>query len=221
MPNHVYNIISVEEKYADKLEEISKVGLCKYYAPMPKEIEKTSSPPTVVSEEEYKKEPVVNNGSFKSYRTTKKKVKNLIKKYGASNWYDWANKVWGTKWGCYDNECHDGIYSFTSAWSPPSEKIIRKLSEDIPTFTFEWEEEQGYGAVWQSINGVLMNMEEYDLPVWGKSVDTGSGTLVYLVEDYHKLGDKYKKGWYMDWSIEEFVSTTKKEALKEVERMQA
>ena len=35
MPNHVYSIISVEEKYIDKLEEISKVGLCRYYKPMP------------------------------------------------------------------------------------------------------------------------------------------------------------------------------------------
>jgi hypothetical protein len=26
-------------------------------------------------------------------------VKTLIKKYGASNWYDWQNRYWGCKWG--------------------------------------------------------------------------------------------------------------------------
>ena len=38
MPNHVFNHISVEEQYADKLQEIAKVGLCRYYRPMPEEL---------------------------------------------------------------------------------------------------------------------------------------------------------------------------------------
>ena len=38
MPNHVFNHISVEEQYADKLQEITKVGLCRYYRPMPEEL---------------------------------------------------------------------------------------------------------------------------------------------------------------------------------------
>ena len=55
MPNHVYSIISVEEKYIDKLEEISKVGLCRYYMPMPLELEKSSSPCKIITAAQHKK----------------------------------------------------------------------------------------------------------------------------------------------------------------------
>ena len=44
MPNHVYNNIEVEEKYASKLEAISKVGLAQYFKPRPKAYDDTISP---------------------------------------------------------------------------------------------------------------------------------------------------------------------------------
>ena len=56
MPNHVYNVITVEEKYAEKLAEIAKVGLCRYYKPMPEDLKGTTSPqriPETISQEEY------------------------------------------------------------------------------------------------------------------------------------------------------------------------
>ena len=39
MPNHSYNKISVEKKYADRLMEIANEGLCRYYFPMPEELD--------------------------------------------------------------------------------------------------------------------------------------------------------------------------------------
>ena len=46
--------------------------------PMPEELENTDSP---------------------SKETDERKAE-LMAKYGAFNWYDWALKNWGTKWGC-------------------------------------------------------------------------------------------------------------------------
>ena len=40
MPNHVYSTLSVydpTEEQREKLQEISKVGICKYYKPRPKD----------------------------------------------------------------------------------------------------------------------------------------------------------------------------------------
>jgi hypothetical protein len=50
-------------------------------------------------------------------------AKTLIKKYGASNWYDWQNRYWGCKWG----DCETKIKvnsrqifaSFSVPWGTP------------------------------------------------------------------------------------------------------
>ena len=44
MPNWVRNCISVEEKYSEKLEEISKVGLARFYFPLPEDLKETKAP---------------------------------------------------------------------------------------------------------------------------------------------------------------------------------
>lgn len=144
MPNHVYNVISVEEKYADKLREIAEVGLCRYYKPRPKELEGLRSPAKVVSEEEYQKALASNDGLM-GMPITAQMQSDLIKKYGFDNWYDWSLHNWETKWGEYDGEYDSGRYSFSTAWSPPGDSIIEMLTKDIPDFNYDWEEEQGYG----------------------------------------------------------------------------
>lgn len=71
MPNHCYAHITVSEKYSKKLEEIAKVGLCRYYRPMPEELVNTSSPARVVTQEEYDKQMEENKtDKFKSYPLT-------------------------------------------------------------------------------------------------------------------------------------------------------
>jgi hypothetical protein len=152
MPNHVYNVISVEEKYADKLKEITEVGLCMYYKPMPKEIELSRSPVRVVSEEEYQKALTSREVSL-GLPITVQMQDDLIKKYGFDNWYDWSIHNWGTKWRVYDKEYDNGRYSFSTAWSPPSDSIIEMLAKDIPDFSYCWEEEQGYGHDMLFMNG--------------------------------------------------------------------
>jgi hypothetical protein len=64
----------------------------------------------------------------------------LVKKYGASDWYDWRVNNWGTKWDigeCYILENTDELFqvSFDSAWSPPC-PFLKYASEQYPELNF-------------------------------------------------------------------------------------
>jgi hypothetical protein len=63
-------------------------------------------------------------------------VAKLVADYGASNWYDWQCKSWGTKWGIYDLKVHrlggDGspvLIEFQSAWGPPNPAMMRRIDD--------------------------------------------------------------------------------------------
>ena len=63
--------------------------------------------------------------------------------------YDWCNKHWGTKWGCYNIDVQLGdrqlVYTFDSAWSPPI-PVIDAMSKQYPTLKFHlWYRECGMG----------------------------------------------------------------------------
>lgn len=188
MPNHVYSIISVEEKYADKLKEIAEIGLCKYYKPMPKELD------------------------IQAPNRNLALAEKLTEKYGHADWYSWSNANWGTKWGCYDGEYDDGIYRFTTAWGAVKDDIIQMLLKDIPTLTYQWEEEQGYGMESEYFNGEQSNFFEWDLPDFDL---TDNDEIQFLTEDYQNGEGCFKKGYYY-WSLDEYLGDTYEEALKEL-----
>lgn len=58
-----------------------------------------------------------------------------IKKYGCADWYDWANKNWGTKWNAYSafvEVFEESIMiEFDTAWSPP-EPWFNTLCQTFP-----------------------------------------------------------------------------------------
>jgi hypothetical protein len=96
--------------------------------------------------------------------------------WSGDNWYDWNIRNWGCKWdvavsdnneflGTSMDELKDGgiQYNFDTAWSPPSE-AIEKLSSQHPNLTFKlyYEEEQGWGAEVEYINGQGKTILEYD-----------------------------------------------------------
>ena len=153
MPNWVRNCISVEKKYVEKLKEISEVGLARYYMPFPEDLKNIKAP--------------VKIGETISIEDSKA----LIKTYGYNNWYDWCNHNWGTKWGCCRNHFIDNEYWFDTAWSTIGENILDMLSEDIPDFSFAWEEEQGFGEKWKCENGILTKIEYWELPDWNELLD--------------------------------------------------
>ena len=90
--------------------------------------------------------------------------KTYIKKHqkdkSNSEWYGWSNKQWGTKWDCYEEQCHHSeqytSYSFDTAWSPPF-PWIQKVSRKFPhlEFNITWAEEGGGGGYFNIRGGDL------------------------------------------------------------------
>ena len=112
MPNWCDNNITITgpNSVIDKIEKITKEednqnGLLNFMFPMPKELSDTTA-----------------DGS---------KDKAMMKKYGYSNWYDWAVENWSTKWdvaefyGVEREHLVDSLdestitFGFSSAWAPP------------------------------------------------------------------------------------------------------
>ena len=211
MPNHCYTFITVEEKFNKKLQEIAKVGLCRYYVPMPAELESTTSPARIVSEEEYIKKMKENEtAKYKSYPITEERSKYLTDKYGFNDWYNWAYHNWGTKWGCYDNEYDDGTYRFTSAWGPVDDSILQRLTKDIPTFDYSYEEETGWGGEFVMRDGEIISSLHWEEPEF-EHVD---GDIYYLAKKHINGEGVFKIGYYAFGSLDEYIGETLEEAAK-------
>ena len=196
MPNWVYNSISVEEQYADKLKEIANVGLARYYKPMPEDLQGTTSPQRVDTPDDLIE------------------VTRLTELYGCADWYTWANRNWGTKWGCCENEYEDGVYRYQTAWSPLDEELLYLLSQDIPNFHYFWEEEQGFGQEFDVVDGEFMLVMEWDIPDFQ---ETEHESIYRLSERYESPQGVFEAGYYLDAYLYEFLSTDFDEAVKIVQ----
>mgnify|MGYP003110244219 CR=1 FL=1 len=225
MPNHVYSRISVDDKYSDKLKEIAEVGLCEYFKPFPKDLENTTSPAKIVSQEEYDEQMEKNKTSeWKSYPLTEEMNRELLSKYLCNNWYAWKNQNWGTKWGCYDTDFDGNTYTFTTAWSPVGDSIIAALLEVIPSFEYFWEEEQGFGAEMIYEDGEETHYKEWDLPDWEdvegsdmvKKFMSKYDQLTKLSHDYENAEGVHKKGYYLNYNFNEYLGATIHEAIDQL-----
>ena len=197
MPNYVYSTIIVHsDKNIEKLKEIVKVGLARYYKPMPTELEETTAP--------------IRIGDT----VTQEVYDELKEKYGHADWYNWANANWGTKWGCSKNDLEDTTYSFTTAWSPLNVELIEMFAKDFPNFTYEWEEEQGFGINAECEDGEIMIVDEWDIPNIEEIYDENDEELgIYFLSEEHR---GRKVGYYDSWSLDKFLGDTKEEALENV-----
>ena len=143
------------------------------FVPTPKELVNLRTPPLIVSEKEYEKKyqealeeskRLKNKGiDHLALPITKKMSKELLKKYGSLNWYDWRVANWGTKWDVnaklrIDDETYLA-YSFDSAWSPPI-AWLEKVVKQFPKLHFKLKyEEEGIGFMGIAIG---MNGEVVD-----------------------------------------------------------
>lgn len=106
--------------------------------------------------------------------TSEQKMAKAMSFYG-SDAYDWNVRNWGTKWDAGSAELDDNLdtlkdkdtlaYRFETAWSIP-EPIFSAMVEQHPelTFSFESEEEQGWGAEFEGKDGELSLVKEWDIP---------------------------------------------------------
>ena len=144
MPNWVTNYLTVEKEIAkeyilNKENEVDFEILC----PMPKELENTDAP-CMPNEE-------------------------LLEKYGASNWYDWHVKNWGTKWNAsntYVEDLGDGRVriEFDTPWSTPYVWLmaLRNADEFDIDYHLAWIEEQGYRGIEIALGDYYT---EFELPM--------------------------------------------------------
>lgn len=139
MPNWIRNIVTfddTEENVAKILEfvksedsEFDFNNICQ----IPKELENTSAPTRIVSQEEYDKiQADPSSSEWQRGCMTEEVAKELRDKYKADNWYDWNIHNWGTKWNATDVYIIEDYVEFNTAWSNPFE-VLKKLSEKFPT----------------------------------------------------------------------------------------
>jgi hypothetical protein len=88
---------------------------------------------------------------------------------------------------------------YDTAWSPLVLEIIEKFANDFPNFDYEWEEEQGFGESWESIDGELTLTDEWYIPNM-EEVDLDEGDYVYELKDEYR---GLKRGYYSDWNPSE------------------
>lgn len=126
--------------------------------------------------------------------------KDLIKKYGFDNWYDWSCYNWGTKWNTSSPEWHSENYiEFDTAWATP-EPIWRALAEKHPhvRFTIQYADEDighNCGEICIHIAEGIDEYDEYsDYPMnYHRKKDILLKCKPYLEEDYDFEKDQWKE----------------------------
>lgn len=162
MPNHIRNRLTIfgnKEDIEKCLKEISGIYDGKYddggvrridfrkIVPMPEEIFNTEAP-----------------------NRNEELAKELKKKYGHPDWYEWSCANWGTKWNAYNIEEEEydkpNSISFDTAWSSPR-PVILELSKKYPDLDFgviyadeDWG--SNYGQYIYS-NGEIIEDERYNV----------------------------------------------------------
>jgi len=96
----------------------------------------------------------------------KKREKELKKKYGHKDWYDWNVANWGTKWNVSDAEIDEDensvSYGYNTAWSPNC-AFFKNICKQYPLldFTLEYEEEGvGFEGTLEIVAGKVIKDEE-------------------------------------------------------------
>jgi len=185
MPNHVSSNLTITGPGDDVRRFVSAVdrsaggkvvGVELDFAalvPMPKELVGTRSPTCIQTQAEIDALWAEWNrrkqaGELKDWEIKEEKPWGLgitqaasdalIAKYGSDNWYDWAHRNWGTKWGAYDtgewqvNDCSTSgmttaTINYNTAWSPAT-PFFERVSLMYPTLVFDTEyADEGGGFV--------------------------------------------------------------------------
>ena len=137
--------------------------------------------------------------------TGKQAIDNLLN-YGATTWYDWSIKNWGTKWNSYDAwKGDDHGFQFSTAWSAPH-PVLDALAKKYPDvrITHEWADEdigQNCGrcefengeCVYDWVPGSHKEALEFATGVWGDTPEDYGLALNADGSDYIEINyEKYE-----------------------------
>lgn len=190
MPNHVstnLRIVGNQKDVEAFVEAIKSAEAESGYdfsilLPVPPELLVVGSPTRILTGGEYAVEMDrlnnLPNGSTEKQLggkpITQAMADDYQKRFGATNWYDWRVKNYGTKWNLYNitfsglQPQDDGLcvaeFSYYTAWSPATQYFIN-VSEQFPelTFTHEFADEGGGFVGEETIaNGVIQSQTGYD-----------------------------------------------------------
>ena len=176
MPKWVYTTITADPKVlADILNDKNEATFQKLI-PMPEGMAKRGTNPKIMTQQEidacwekYNNEPKTNFdfGFPTDVGITQEEHDKLMEQYGCVDWRSWSDEYWGTKWDATTDEEYnegDNYINFRTAWGP-AEPVILALSKKHPKEPIHvfWEEEQGFGQVYNIEDGEISIIEEWDL----------------------------------------------------------
>lgn len=156
MPNHVTNGLSISTDNEKKLAKFKAKAISEQSGiitfdfnaiiPMPDEIMRTGSGSmnkvvdTQAEADHLNSKitrPFTSHDKIDTWVLSRPEYDRRINEYGATNWYDWSVKHWGTKWNAYDAKIVDNkpkylAIQFNTAWSPPEPvfRAIEKMFDD-------------------------------------------------------------------------------------------
>lgn len=155
MPNWCNNVVTIEHKNKTAIDRVvdayNKGKLCNEFIPTPEELENTSSP----------------------NRTNAKEMK---KKYGCEDWYEFHVSQWGTKWDVGKDEYGEEAdrvspkkveLTFDSAWSPPMGLFEKLSSEGYHVTAYYYEPGCAFTGIYSSESGDQC----FDIPDTSKEVE--------------------------------------------------
>lgn len=132
--------------------------------------------------------------------TTKRPA--MLKKYGASNWYEWCIDNWGTKWGDYHTVMEDFepgedgevFFTYTTAWGPATQGLLN-ISKLYPDLLFvNLFEESGMEIMGGTVhkNGIELDRTERTYPAFTDADNTHDDSYeLYqdkVVEEMESMG---------------------------------
>jgi len=197
MPNWVNNTLTGPTEVLKQLLKSSGQLDFNIHAPMPMELRAYRAGSLVTEEQQAKaieKDNLKLDNLNHEIPMTEADQKRFSETYGATDWYDWAVKNWGTKWSPdLDQEFEDGDEEliFQTAWAPPL-AWLDKVSEQFPNAKFNlfWEEEQGFGQIVNIRNCNWETIEEWDMAEFGDWVTYGD----YYIYPCTQSGGRHDEG---------------------------
>lgn len=180
MPNWVFNTITADPEVIQDMRKQDGHATFQKVVPMPEGMNKRGTRPQIMTQDEIdqqwkeyeerkaKGEEKCDFGYPHGVGITQEENDRLLNEYGCTDWYDWAVSFWGCKWDAASDEpCDEGSneISFRTAWGYPDEFIfeLSKKHPSKPIHVF-WEEEQGFGEIFEILDGEKSVIEEWSLP---------------------------------------------------------